>query len=189
MLAKRDWRRSSLGKQESRFEDGSVLVELAEFCEPGAVARAARVTLPGEGDQVGALGRRLANRQMLVVVDNCEHLVGAAAENAARLLLEGERIKVVATSRERLNVEGETTYRLPSLTLPETSDATRVAAGTDAVRLFVESARSARPGFDIDAGKSFSPASITPALGMPTGAACRGEVAAAVRRFLEPVAL
>lgn len=158
-------------QQQDRFADGAVLVELAEVRDGSlvadAIARAARITVRGEDAQT-ALGRRLAGKHVLLVIDNCEHLVRPVAEVVVRLLGECERISVLATSRERLNVEGETTWRLPPLKMPETADTASSAASTDAVRLFVDRARSGRPGFDIDAGNATSVVAICRRLdGMP----------------------
>jgi non-specific serine/threonine protein kinase len=158
-------------QQQDRFADGALLVELAEVRDGSlvadAIARAARITVRGE-DAQAALGRRLAGKHVLLVIDNCEHLVRPVAEVVVRLLGECERISVLATSRERLNVEGETTWRLPPLKLPETADSAGSAASTDAVRLFVDRARSGRPGFDIDAGNATSVVAICRHLdGMP----------------------
>lgn len=66
------------------------------------------------------------------MIDNCEHLVGAVAAVVARVLGKCERILVLAASRERLSVEGETRWRLPPMMLPETTDAAGSAASTDA---------------------------------------------------------
>jgi predicted ATPase/DNA-binding CsgD family transcriptional regulator len=150
-------------QQRDRFADGALLVELAEVRDGSlvadAIARAARITVRGEDAQT-ALSRRLAGKHLLLVIDNCEHLVRPVAEVVVRLLGECERISVLATSRERLNVEGETTWRLPPMKLPETADTAGAAASTDAVRLFVDRARSGRPGFDIDAGNATSVVAI-----------------------------
>jgi predicted ATPase/DNA-binding CsgD family transcriptional regulator len=157
--------------QQDRFADGALLVELAEVRDGSlvadAIARAAGITVRGEDAQT-ALGRRLAGKHVLLVIDNCEHLVQPVAGVVMRLLGECERVSVLATSRERLNVEGETTWGLPPLKLPETADSAASAASTDAVRLFVDRARSGRPGFDIDAGNATSVVAICRRLdGMP----------------------
>jgi predicted ATPase/DNA-binding CsgD family transcriptional regulator len=158
-------------QQQDRFADGAVLVELAEVWDGSlvadAIARAARITVQGE-DAQAALGRRLAGKHILLVIDNCEHLVRPVAEVVGRLLRECDRVSVLATSRERLNIEGETSWRLPPMKLPETADPAGSAASTDAVRLFVDRARSGRPGFDIDAGNATSVVAICRRLdGMP----------------------
>jgi predicted ATPase/DNA-binding CsgD family transcriptional regulator len=138
--------------QGRRFADGQIMVELVEVREPALVpdafARAADIRLQAE-DTIGTLVHGLISREMLLVVDNCEHLIEAAATVVARLLAACPRLVVLATSRERLNVEGEVVWRLSPLALPHEADTFAVASTTDAVRLFVDRARDVRPGFDI----------------------------------------
>jgi len=150
-------------QQESRFADGSILVELAPVRDPemvtNAIGAAAGLTLRAD-DPFAELRRRLGDKHLLVVVDNCEHLVEAVAASLARLLGDCPRISVLATSRERINIDGETTWRVPSLGFPETNADPGSVAAADSVRLFVERARSLRPGFEIDAGNSTAVAAI-----------------------------
>ena len=138
--------------QGRRFADGQITVELVEVRDPALVpdafARAAGIRLQAE-DTVGTLVHRLISSEMLLVVDNCEHLTEAAARVVARLLAACPRLVVLATSRERLNLDGEVVWRLSPLTLPETGDAFAVASAAEAVRLFVDRARNVSPGFDI----------------------------------------
>ncbi len=140
-------------RQTSRFVDGSVVVELAGVRDPqqlgGVVAAAVGVTLERQ-DTPGVLARRLHEKQLLLVVDNCEHLVEPVAELVSRLLADAPRLVVLATSRERLNIEGETIWRLPPLPLPGAVTSVEAVADTDAVRLFVDRARRVRPGFELD---------------------------------------
>ena len=136
----------------SRFADKEVMAELVEVREPSlipdAIARAAGIRLQAE-DTIGTLVHRLISSEMLLVVDNCEHLTEAAATVVARLLAACPRLVVLATSRERLNLDGEVVWRLSPLALPQTADTFAVASATEAVRLFVDRARNVRPGFDI----------------------------------------
>jgi non-specific serine/threonine protein kinase len=138
--------------QGHRFADGQVTVELVEVRDPALVpdafARAAGIRLQAE-DTVGTLVHRLSSSEMLVVVDNCEHLTEAAASVVARLLSACPRLAVLATSRERLNLDGEVVWRLSPLALPQTADTFAMASGAEAVRLFVDRARNVSPGFDI----------------------------------------
>ena len=138
--------------QGLRFADGQITIELVEVRDPALVpdafARAAGIRLQAE-NTIGTLVHRLISSQMLLVVDNCEHVTQAAATVVARLLATCPRLVVVATSRERLNLEGEVVWRLPPLALPQTADAFAVASGAEAVRLFVDRARNVSPGFDI----------------------------------------
>jgi predicted ATPase/DNA-binding CsgD family transcriptional regulator len=93
----------------------------------------------------------LRPRQLLIVLDNCEHLVQACAELVDVLLRACPDVRVLATSRQSLHVSGETTWRVPSLTLPPSEDRTlaETFADYDATRLFVERAAAALPSFAI----------------------------------------
>ncbi|HXT34346.1 MAG TPA: tetratricopeptide repeat protein [Chloroflexota bacterium] len=90
----------------------------------------------------------LSTKRLLLILDNCEHLVAACAELAAALLRRCPRLRILATSRERLAIQGETSYRVPSLSLPE-ADQSHMAAwtGSEAVRLFAERAGAIKPAF------------------------------------------
>ena len=135
-----------------RFADGAWLVELAPVQDPAQVAAVVAAAL-GVREQPGvpaveAVGRVLARQQLLLVLDNCEHVIGAAAELCAGLLAACDDVRVLATSREPLAVAGEGRYRLGPLTLPspdETGD-----GGSEAVALFADRARSADPSFALD---------------------------------------
>ena len=137
----------------ARFADGVWLAELAPVQDlaqvPGVVATALGVRdLPGTS-QVDALARVLARQQLLLVLDNCEHVIGAAAELCAGLLLACDDVRVLATSREPLAVAGEARYRLGPLALPGPDDAAD-AGGSEAVALFADRARRADAGFALD---------------------------------------
>ncbi len=138
--------------QSHRFADGQITVELVEVREPALVpdafARAAGIRLQAE-DTIGTLVHRLISSEMLIVVDNCEHLTEAAATVVARLLAACPRLVVLATSRERLNLDGEVVWRLSPLALPHEADTFAVASAAESVRLFVDRARNVTPGFDI----------------------------------------
>lgn len=91
------------------------------------------------------LAEHLGDRRMLIVLDNCEHLVEVAAEVVTGLLRRCPGVAILATSRERLGVEGEATWTVPPLSLSvDNGD----RADSDAARLFLERAREARPSFD-----------------------------------------
>jgi predicted ATPase/DNA-binding CsgD family transcriptional regulator len=134
-----------------RFADGVWLVELASVQDEAQVAAAAAAAL-GVREQPGvpaaeAVARVLARQQLLLVLDNCEHVIGAAAELCAGLLTACDDVRVLATSREPLTVAGEARYRLGPLTLPgEASD----GGGSEAVALFTDRACSADARFAID---------------------------------------
>jgi DNA-binding XRE family transcriptional regulator len=108
------------------FVDGAWLAELAPVRDPALVAAVVAAAL-GVREQpgvpaAGALARVLARRQLLLVLDNCEHVIGAAAGLCAGLLQECDDVRVLATSREPLRVAGEARYRLGPLALPDPDD-------------------------------------------------------------------
>jgi predicted ATPase/DNA-binding CsgD family transcriptional regulator len=136
----------------ARFADGVRLVELAAVADPALVPAAVAAAL-GIRDLPGvsaaeALAGVLARQQLLLVLDNCEHVIGAAAALCAGLLLAADDVRVLATSREPLRVAGEARYRLAPLALPGPDDAD--AAGCEAVALFADRARRADAHFALD---------------------------------------
>jgi predicted ATPase/class 3 adenylate cyclase/DNA-binding CsgD family transcriptional regulator len=166
-----------------RFADGAWLVELAMVQDPGQVAAVVAAAL-GVRDQpgmpiAGTLARVLARQQLLVVLDNCEHVLGAAAELCARLLAACDDLRVLATSREPLAVAGEARYRLAPLALPDLEDLAHAAAA-EAVALFADRARAADAGFVLDGQTGPAVAALVARLdGMPLAielAAARVEV-------------
>ena len=136
------------GLVAGRSADGAWLAELALVRDPAQVARVVAVTL-GAREQPGVpaaetLMRVLARRQLLVVLDNCEHVIGAAAQLCASLLQACDDVRILATSRERLRIAGEAAYRLAPLPVPGLGDD---MAGAGAVTLFTDRARAADAGF------------------------------------------
>jgi predicted ATPase/DNA-binding CsgD family transcriptional regulator len=154
-----------------RFADGVWLAELAAVRDPAQVAGAVGTAL-GIRDlppvaAADALAQALARRQLLLVLDNCEQVIGAAAELCARLLLGADDVRVLATSREPLRIAGEVRYRLGPLTLPDPDD---LAAATEceAVTLFADRARQVEPGFALDEKTAAAVAHLVARLdGMP----------------------
>jgi predicted ATPase/DNA-binding CsgD family transcriptional regulator len=135
-----------------RFADGAWLVELAPVQDPAHVAAVVAATL-GVREQPGvpaaeAVARVLARQQLLLVVDNCEHLAAAAAQLCAGLLAACDDLRVLATSREPLAIAGEARYRLGPLALPGPGEAD--GGRSEAVALFVDRARSADAHFTVD---------------------------------------
>jgi predicted ATPase/DNA-binding CsgD family transcriptional regulator len=124
------------------------LASLADERRVGAaVAQALGVRpLPGRSE-VQAACAYFASRRALVVLDNCEHLLSGCAETVAALLRAAPGLGVLATSRARLGVEGEVVWPVPPMSLPQAARSGGAFAGSDAVELFVERARQARPGF------------------------------------------
>jgi predicted ATPase/DNA-binding CsgD family transcriptional regulator len=136
-----------------RFADGVWLAELAAVRDPAQVAAAVAAALGVGGlpavAAADALTHALARRQLLLVLDNCEHVIGAAAELCGRLLLGADDVRILATSREPLRIAGELRYRLGPLTLPDPDD--QAAAGeSEAVTLFADRAWLVDPRFALD---------------------------------------
>src|SRR5215467_224652 len=137
----------------ARFADGVWLAELAGVRDPAQVASVVAAVLgaqeqPGEA-AADAVARVLAGQQLLLVLDNCEHVIGAAAELCAALLSAADDVRMLATSREPLRVAGEARYRLAPLTLPDLDDLAD-AARAESVALFADRARSADWRFVLD---------------------------------------
>ena len=135
-----------------RFADGAWLVELAAVQEPALVSAAVAVALqvhqPPGTSLVEALTGVLAGRQLLLVLDNCEHVLGAVAELCGTLLPAADDVRALATSREPVRIAGEARYRLPALTLPG-PDHLMDADASEAVALFTDRARQADAHFDL----------------------------------------
>jgi len=150
------------------FADGVWMAELAGVRDPAllavAVAGALGLQLPPAAPTTETLADMLAPRQLLLVLDNCEHLLTAAAELCAGLLSVADDVRILATSREPLRVAGEARYRLGPLTMPRPGD----AGGSESELLFADRARRADPRFRMDAASSPLAASLVTRLdGMP----------------------
>jgi predicted ATPase len=136
--------------------DGVWLAELATVTDPDAVA-AAIAAAPGIPAQPGrpaldTLADALGPQDILIVLDNCEHLIGACAKTAEDILRRCPKAHLLATSREPLGIGGETIYRVPSLSLPAPGDADQAAAAAcDAVALFAARAREQGTSLALDA--------------------------------------
>ena len=136
-----------------RYADGAWLAELATVQDPAQVPAVVAAAL-GVREQPGvpaaeAVAQVLARQQLLLVLDNCEHVIGAAAELCAGLLAAADDVRILATSREPMAVAGEARYRLGPLALPDLDDLAG-AAGTEAVALFADRARRADARFTLD---------------------------------------
>jgi predicted ATPase/DNA-binding SARP family transcriptional activator len=133
-----------------RWPDGVWLVALGSVTEGSAVSEAvgSRLGLAGSpGDQlVDVIADRLEERHLLLVLDNCEHVLDACAELAAKISVGRSPTRLLATSRSPLAVAGERVVRISPLLSPAYDDGGDPAA-VDAVRLFLERARDARPEF------------------------------------------
>ncbi|GAA3939236.1 hypothetical protein Aau02nite_48040 [Amorphoplanes auranticolor] len=128
------------------------LVELAAVTQPDlladVVADALGVPPHGTRPRLDAVAEHLRDVDGLLILDNCEHLLDSTAGLAERMLAGCPRLRILATSRERLGVTGEALLPLPGLAMPEAGAATAESAGrSSAVRLFVERATATSPGF------------------------------------------
>jgi predicted ATPase len=138
------------------YPGGAALVELAALDDariiPDAVAAALDVCALAGQNLVNAVGEFLAPRSLLLVLDNCEHLLAPTAGLADILLRSAPHLTILATSREPLRVPGEVVFRVPSLDIPDSEQTLDPGelARCDAVRLFVERADAVAPGFAVD---------------------------------------
>lgn len=132
------------------------LVDLAPVTTPMMVQESVADTLgiraePGR-ELADTLAAAVSARDVTIIVfDNCEHLVDTCAELAQDLLTSTERVRLLATSRERLGIPGEAVYSVPPLETASPHDDWEQIAASDAVRLFADRAAAARPGFTITA--------------------------------------
>ncbi|WP_313003314.1 winged helix-turn-helix domain-containing protein [Pseudomonas sp.] len=137
-----------------QYRDGIRLVDLAPIAEPALIGThlAALLDLSApDGDAQGCLVDGLRERQMLLVIDNCEHLIDAIASLSEQILRGAPKVHILATSRESLRAEGEFVLRLESLECPSmsTSMAPSEALSFAALQLFVERATAARESFEL----------------------------------------
>ncbi|MFF5212271.1 BTAD domain-containing putative transcriptional regulator [Streptosporangium sp. NPDC000396] len=149
-------------RHRHEYRDGAWMIDLASITEPAKVGAAvlAGIGLRGgamfearmrvEGDELDVLVDQLGSRESLLLVDNCEHLIDAVAHLVAALLSRCVGLRVLATSREPLAVDGEALVPLGPLALPGPNDGVEQARRAASVRLFTERAAAVRPGFDVD---------------------------------------
>ncbi|MGI5239228.1 BTAD domain-containing putative transcriptional regulator [Dactylosporangium sp. CA-139066] len=182
--------------------DGVWLVELAPVTDAGDIIQAVWAALglrdpagrPAQGlrggggdtdgsDGPGRLADALAYRRLMLILDNCEHVIGAAAALAERLLGESPHLRILATSREPLGITGEVLYGVEPLSLPPAGADPAAAATFPSVRLFQDRAAAVRPGLSLDSATADAAVRICRALdGMPLAI----ELAAARCRTLTP---
>jgi predicted ATPase/class 3 adenylate cyclase len=172
-----------------QFPDGVWFVDLSALTQPDLLPQALAAVL-GVREEDGApvqdaLLRYVATRALLVILDNCEHVVDACAAFARRLLEAGPRVKILASSREVLRLSGEHVFHVPPLVAPDPSaHAQHVHA--DAVQLFFDRAKAAQPALRIDDAVERAAARICHHLdGLPLAI----ELAAARTRVLSVQAL
>lgn len=171
------------------FKDGAWFIELAPLSDPNLVPQtiAASLGLQNQSARpmLDALNDYLKEKNLLLVLDNCEHLIQACAESADALLHYSPRIKILATSREALGIAGETIFRVPSLSLPDANKLPPldVLSQYESVRLFTDRAFSAQPNFVLTGENASAIAKICHRLdGIPLAI----ELAAARIKALKP---
>ena len=136
---------------DERFPDGTWFVELAGVADPALVERAVADTIgarerPGE-PLATSIHERIGNARLLVVLDNCEHLVDSAAAVASNLLRACPRAAVLSTSREAFAIPGETVVAVAPLPIPPDASGDEALSASPAVQLFLDRARAAAPAF------------------------------------------
>jgi predicted ATPase/class 3 adenylate cyclase/DNA-binding CsgD family transcriptional regulator len=164
------------GQIADEFADGVWYVDLAPITDPEVVPIAVARTfgLPDEPGRttIDTLVRFVASQQMLMVLDNCEHLLDAVAALVNSLVAAAAGLTLLATSREPTGVAGEVSWRVPSLSQAD-----------EAVELFTDRARHARPGFEISDDNAVA---VTEICGRLDGMPLAIELAAARVRALSP---
>lgn len=141
---------------QTEFPDGVWFVELTTITDPSFIPHAAAnalgvSTLPTSSSALEAVQEHLKSQRVLLLLDNCEHLIDAAAQFANTLLHTCPYLKIVATSREPLNITGEVTFRVPSLSLPHAAgqSSPELLLKSEAVKLFVERAQAVVNGLSL----------------------------------------
>ena len=148
-------------EQISEFKDGVWLIELAQLTDPTYILSTIASTFHLRELQGVPLSDTvtdyLRGKQLLLVLDNCEHLIEACARLSDHFLHACPKLKIIASSREALGIGGETVYRVPSLSLPQDGEGLRDAGNLmryEATRLFIERARKANPAFALTTGNA-----------------------------------
>lgn len=176
------------GRLRGAFPDGVFIVELAPLTEPTQlipqIARVLGVREESQGELIDTVVDVLGEHRLLLLLDNCEHLIEASAGAAARILESAPNVKIIATSQHRMGIPGEVVWQLSTLSLPRASarsidDLSRY----EAVQLFVDRAIRVKSGFVISARNAPAVIQICRHLdGIPLGI----ELAAARVRLLSP---
>ncbi len=148
------------------YSDGVWLAEFAPIADPALVPKTVASALnvpeqPGR-DMTDSLVDALRSKTLLVVLDNCEHLLAACRGLTATLLQKCPQVRILATSREGLGVPGETVWRVPSLSLPDIRNlpASRDLVLYEAVRLFLDRATATAPAFTVTSENAYAVAQV-----------------------------
>jgi predicted ATPase len=140
------------------YRDGVWLVELGSITDPTlvptSVAQVLGVQEKGATPLTQTLCAHLKARQLLLILDNCEHLLDACARLTDAILHAGAKPTIIATSREPLRIAGEQTYPVQTLSLPESSTDAEAVGRSEAVQLFVERARRQLPDFALSSARA-----------------------------------
>lgn len=136
------------------FHDGAYFIELAEIRDPGLLAYAAAENLglhTSARPVIDTIIEHLASREVLLVLDNCEHLVGDCALLVDALIRACPKVRILATSRQSLGLNGETTLSVSPMSVPEPDRTLSPDALVqyDSVRLFIDRAKAVLPQFDL----------------------------------------
>lgn len=138
-----------------KFTDGAWFVDLSGLRDPALVAVQIATTLH-VAEKAGrawieVLADHLSQRRILLLIDNCEHLIDSVAGAAAHLLQAAPNLRILATTREPLSIPGEVTWHVPIMHLPDEHDDLTLdeLVGFESARLFVERALAARPDLDL----------------------------------------
>ena len=172
------------------YPDGVWLVELARLRDPGLVPQRAAAVLGVSAheaedgrDVKDVLAAYLSDKKLMMILDNCEHLIEACAELAVNLLRECPELRLMATSRENLGIPGEKSFAVSSMGIPPESAPAQDLESFEAVRLFIDRAVAALPDFLIASNNSNSIINICRQLdGIPLAI----ELAAARVKILAP---
>jgi predicted ATPase/class 3 adenylate cyclase len=148
------------------FPDGVWLVELASLADPLLVPQTIAATLEIRESSgrpiVTLLTDYLRSKEILLILDNCEHLLSASAQIASTLLQSCPNLCILATSREALDIPGEMSFRVPSLSVPDMHHTPPIETLSqyESIRLFVERAEAIQPEFELTTANASSVAQI-----------------------------
>ena len=137
------------------FANGVWFVELASLSDPsfvtGEIASVFKLKSAGVKDIFEVIKDYLREKELLLILDNCEHLIKECAQISDQLLRTCSKLKILASSREPLNIPGEVVYSVPSLSLPDTKvkHSAETLSQFESVRLFIDRAISVKPDFKV----------------------------------------
>jgi predicted ATPase len=167
----------------AEYADGCWIVELAPVADGAEVVKTVAAVIRSPVTDLDGLVAYLAERRMLIILDNCEHVLSETAELVDAVLADGPDVHVLVTSREPLGLDGEKVRRVQSLQLPDHEASVTEAATTPALRLFADRAAAVSDGFEITSANLASVVEICRHLdGIPLAI----ELAAARVRVMPP---